>query len=166
MHVLFRLRDTESIFLYTVSSFEVNKHTHTHTHTHTHLFQSLNILFATIHLIHQDVLLGHCILCMQRQKANCHYIRYISYEMGLFRCKSKFNWPTFKKSNCIDMYRSKGETRCDNCPPTLVGGDYSNGFVRPSIRPPVHPFVDTSLSPQHLLQFSRDFDETFQLLFP
>ena len=32
-------------------------------------------------------------------------------------------------------------------PPTLVEGDYSNGFVRPS--------VDTILSPQ-LLQFSRD----------
>ena len=30
----------------------------------------------------------------------------------------------------------------------------------------VRPSVDTSLSPQLLLQFSRDFDETFQLLFP
>ena len=29
----------------------------------------------------------------------------------------------------------------------------------------VRPFVDTILSPQ-LLQFSRDFDETFQLLLP
>ena len=44
------------------------------------------------------------------------------------------------------------------CPPTLVEGDYSNGFV--------HPSVDTILSLQLLLQFSRDFDETFQLLFP
>ena len=45
-----------------------------------------------------------------------------------------------------------------NCPLTLVKGDYSNGFVRQS--------VDTILSPQLLLQFSKDFDETFQLLFP
>ena len=44
------------------------------------------------------------------------------------------------------------------CHPTLVEGDYINGFVRPS--------VDTILSPHLLLQFSRDFDKTFQLLFP
>ena len=37
--------------------------------------------------------------------------------------------------------------------------------VRHSVRPSVRPSVDTILSPQ-LLQFSRDFDETFQLLFP
>ena len=41
---------------------------------------------------------------------------------------------------------------CSFCPPMLVEGDYSNGFV--------HPYVDTILSPQLLLQFSRDFDET------
>ena len=35
-----------------------------------------------------------------------------------------------------------------------------------SVRPSVRPSVDTILSPQLLLQFSRDFDETFQLLFP
>ena len=40
----------------------------------------------------------------------------------------------------------------------LVEGDYSNEFIQPS--------VDTILSLQLLLQFSRDFDETFQLLFP
>ena len=55
------------------------------------------------------------------------------------------------------------------CPTTLVEGDYNNGLVhpsvRPSIRPSVRPSVDTILSPQLLLQFSRDFDETFQLLF-
>ena len=43
-----------------------------------------------------------------------------------------------------------------NCPPTQVKGDYSFGFVRPS--------VDTILSPQLLRQFSRDFDDTFQVL--
>ena len=48
------------------------------------------------------------------------------------------------------------------CFPTLVEGDYNNGFVRQSVR----PSVDTILTPQLLLQFSRDFDETFQLLFP
>ena len=32
--------------------------------------------------------------------------------------------------------------------------------------PSFRPSVDTLLSPQLLLQFSRDFDETFQLLFP
>ena len=32
-------------------------------------------------------------------------------------------------------------------------------------RPSVRPSVDTILSPHLLLQFSRDFDETFQLLF-
>ena len=53
-----------------------------------------------------------------------------------------------------------------NCPPTLVEGDYSNGFVRPSVRQSIRPFIDTILSPQLLLQFSRDFDKTFQLLFP
>ena len=58
-----------------------------------------------------------------------------------------------------------------DCPPTLVEGDYSNGFVRLSFRssflPSVSPsVVDTILSPHLLLQFSRDFDETFQLLFP
>ena len=36
-----------------------------------------------------------------------------------------------------------------------------SGFVRQSI----HPSIETILSPQ-LLQFSRDFDETYQLLFP
>ena len=41
---------------------------------------------------------------------------------------------------------------------TKVEGDYSFGFVRPS--------VDTMLFPQLLLQFSRDFDETFKLSFP
>ena len=35
-----------------------------------------------------------------------------------------------------------------------------------SVRPSVCPSVDTILSPQLLLQFLRDFDETFQLLFP
>ena len=40
-------------------------------------------------------------------------------------------------------------------------GDYSFGFVRPSVR----PSVETILSLQ-LLEFSRDFDETLQLLFP
>ena len=50
-----------------------------------------------------------------------------------------------------------------HCPPTLVEGDYSNGFVRPSY---VRLSVDKILSPQLPLQFSRDFDETFQLLFP
>ena len=37
--------------------------------------------------------------------------------------------------------------------------------VRQSVSQPVRP-SDTILSPQLLLQFSRDFDETFQLLFP
>ena len=40
--------------------------------------------------------------------------------------------------------------------------DYSNGFFCRSVR----PSVDTILSRQLLLQFSRNFDETFQLLFP
>ena len=52
------------------------------------------------------------------------------------------------------------------CPPTLVEGGYSNGFIRPSGRQSVRPSVDTILSSQLLLQFSRDFDGTFQLLFP
>ena len=38
--------------------------------------------------------------------------------------------------------------------------------VCPSFHPSIRPSVDTILSPQLLLQFSRDFDETFQLLFP
>ena len=38
--------------------------------------------------------------------------------------------------------------------------------ILPSFRPSVRQFVDTILSPQLLLQFSRDFDETFQVLFP
>ena len=49
-----------------------------------------------------------------------------------------------------------------HCPPTLVKGDYSNGFVRPS----VHLSIDTILSRHLLLQFSRDFDETFQFPWP
>ena len=53
-----------------------------------------------------------------------------------------------------------------HCPPTLVEGDYSNGFVRPSVSQSVRLSVDTILSPQLPLQVSRDFDETFQLLFP
>ena len=35
-----------------------------------------------------------------------------------------------------------------------------------SIRPSAHLSVDTILSPQLFLQFLRDYDETFQLLFP
>ena len=39
--------------------------------------------------------------------------------------------------------------------------------VLSSVRPYVSPsIVDTILSPHLLLQFSRDFDETFKLLFP
>ena len=53
-----------------------------------------------------------------------------------------------------------GEALAFSLCPTLVEGDYSNGFVRPSVR----PSVDTILSPQLVLQFSRDFDETFQLI--
>ena len=35
-----------------------------------------------------------------------------------------------------------------------------------SVRPSIRPSVDTILSPQVLVQFSRDIDETFQLLLP
>ena len=52
-------------------------------------------------------------------------------------------WETFTPF-IVPRRKSKG---------TIVMGS----FVRPS--------VDTILSPQLLLQFSRDFDETFQLLF-
>ena len=52
--------------------------------------------------------------------------------------------------------------RPTNCHPTLVEGDYNNGLVCPS----VSPSVDTILSRHLLLQFSRDFDGTFRLLFP
>ena len=50
-----------------------------------------------------------------------------------------------------------------NCPPTLVEGDCSNVFIRPTF---VRQSVDKILSPHLFLQFSREFDETFQLLFP
>ena len=45
-----------------------------------------------------------------------------------------------------------------NCHPTLVEGNYSNGFV--------HSSFNSFLSPQLLAQYSVDFSETFQLLFP
>ena len=53
------------------------------------------------------------------------------------------------------------------CPPTLFKGTIGLGssFIL-SISPSVCLSVGTILSQQHLLQFSRDFDETFQLLFP
>ena len=60
---------------------------------------------------------------------------------------------------CLPVCLSGGRVFC---PPTLVEGDYSNGFVRPSIR----QSVDTILSPQLFLQVSKDFDLTFQILLP
>ena len=50
---------------------------------------------------------------------------------------------------CVSRWKSKG---------TIVMGS--------SVHPPDRPSIDTILSPQLLLQFSRDFDEAFQLLFP
>ena len=64
------------------------------------------------------------------------------------------------------LVRFGDQIRFSNFPPTLVEGDYSNGFVCPyvlmSVRPSVRPSIDTILSPQHpysfqgiLMKFSR-----------
>ena len=55
----------------------------------------------------------------------------------------------------------------NNCAPFIADCHPKGTIVLgSSVRPSVCPSVDTILSPQLLLQLSRDFNETFQLLFP
>ena len=85
-------------------------------------------------------------------KMDIHCIAFLLYGASLNSVSSekvnsdlKGKWVLFQGKNLIYL-----------CTPTLVEGDYSNGFV----------CLSGILSPQLLLQFSRDFDESFKLLFP